>query len=391
MLAQSAHTKIALTLVALLLCLCWGEYFRHNYESQQWIFNADGQLIENDFINVWSAGAMAREGNPAEAYDWDKQHRVQEALLGHTFDGFLGWHYPPIFLIVAEQLAAFPYLTAWAGWALLTLGLLFLAMYRIIGHPIAFLLVLAFPVVTYNLYLGQNGMLSAALVGGALYNMERRPVLSGVLIGLLAYKPQLGVCLPLILIFERHWPVFFSATAAVLALAAISLALYGIASWEAFIYWLPQTAEHILEAGESGFGKLQSALGWVRFLGGGSLSGCVAQLLAASIALYWALRLRRQPICFEMKAASIAIVILASTPYLYTYDMAILIVPLGFLVKKQLKRGFLPYEAVMMMGVVVLVMMFNVTGMPFGAFATLLTALMIEYRAKRELAQGQGS
>jgi hypothetical protein len=36
---------------------------------------------------------------------------------------------------------------------------------------------------------GQNGFLTAALLGGALHLLDRRPWLAGLLIGGLAYKP----------------------------------------------------------------------------------------------------------------------------------------------------------------------------------------------------------
>jgi hypothetical protein len=37
---------------------------------------------------------------------------------------------------------------------------------------------------------GQNGFLTAALLGGALHLIDRRPWIAGVLIGCLAYQPQ---------------------------------------------------------------------------------------------------------------------------------------------------------------------------------------------------------
>ena len=50
---------------------------------------------------------------------------------------------------------------------------------------------------------GQNGFLTAALLGGALHWLDRRPWLAGVLIGCLAYKPQFGVLIPVALLAGR--------------------------------------------------------------------------------------------------------------------------------------------------------------------------------------------
>jgi hypothetical protein len=47
------------------------------------------------------------------------------------------------------------------------------------------LLALAFPAVLINIGHGQNGFLTAALMGGALVALPRQPVLAGILFGLL--------------------------------------------------------------------------------------------------------------------------------------------------------------------------------------------------------------
>ena len=46
---------------------------------------------------------------------------------------------------------------------------------------------------------------TAALFGGGLSLLERRPLLAGGLLGLLIYKPQLGLLIPVALLAGRHW------------------------------------------------------------------------------------------------------------------------------------------------------------------------------------------
>src|SRR6266699_514774 len=48
--------------------------------------------------------------------------------------------------------------------------------------------------------LGQSGFLPASLMGGALYLMPMRPVLLGICLRLLGYKPQYGLLFPLVLL-----------------------------------------------------------------------------------------------------------------------------------------------------------------------------------------------
>ena len=48
----------------------------------------------------------------------------------------------------------------------------------------------------------------AALIAFALVQLDRRPVLAGILFGLLAYKPQFGLMIPLVLIATQRWRAF---------------------------------------------------------------------------------------------------------------------------------------------------------------------------------------
>lgn len=47
------------------------------------------------------------------------------------------------------------------------------------------MLAVAFPTVLNNALVGQNGFFTAALIGGTLYLLPTRPVLSGICLGLL--------------------------------------------------------------------------------------------------------------------------------------------------------------------------------------------------------------
>ena len=184
---------------------------RRRIFAHWWIFDEHGLGIPTDFVNVWSAGRLVLDGHPALAYDWDIQKQVQVAVLGQSYDGNFAWHYPPPFLFVAALLAHFPYAVAFIGWAAVSLVPYLAVMRAIVGRPFGLLLALAFPVVLTNTLVGQNGFLTASLIGGTLYLMPTRPVLSGICLGLLSYKPQYGLLFPLVLIAASQWTVFFTA------------------------------------------------------------------------------------------------------------------------------------------------------------------------------------
>src|ERR1700730_6490738 len=76
----------------------------------------DGTGSVYDFITTWSAGRMAVVRQAAASYDWPTLKHVDESVLGHPFDGYLGWLYPPTFLLAAAALALLPYTIAFAFW-----------------------------------------------------------------------------------------------------------------------------------------------------------------------------------------------------------------------------------------------------------------------------------
>jgi len=105
------------------------------------------------------------------------------AVLGQSYDGNFAWQYPPPFLFVAAVLAHFPYAVAFVGWAAASLVPYLAVMRAIVGRSFGLLLALAFPVVFTNTLVGQNGFLTASLIGGTLSLMPTRPVLSVSVLG----------------------------------------------------------------------------------------------------------------------------------------------------------------------------------------------------------------
>src|SRR5579859_3795102 len=275
------------------------------YAAHWWIFDENGLGIPTDFVNVWSAGRLVLDGHPALAYDWGIQKEVQVAVLGQSYPGNFAWHYPPPFLFVASVLAHFPYGVAFVGWTAVSFLPYLAVMRAIIGRSFGFLLAAAFPVVFTNTLVGQNGFLTAALIGGTLVAMPRWPVLSGICLGLLSYKPQYGLLFPLALIAASQWRVFFTAGVVAALLAAVSWLAFGTESWQAFVHWLPMFNQAFLVVGRAPWFKLQSIFGLTRYFGGPeSLAWTLQWILSATVAVVLALIWRSRNVRHELKAAA---------------------------------------------------------------------------------------
>jgi hypothetical protein len=210
------------------------------------------------------------------------------------------------FLFVASLLAQLPYQLAFIGWVVVSFLPFLVAMRAIVGHPFGYLLALAIPMAFINALVGQNGFLTAALIGGTLYLIPIRPVLAGICLGLLTYKPQYGLLFPIVLIAAGHWRVFISAAVTAVVLATASWLAFGIESWLAFFHWMPKFSQTFLTEGKAPWWKLQSIFSMVRYFGGSEPLGWAFQwVLTASVAVVLAL-VWRSRVPYTLKAAALA-------------------------------------------------------------------------------------
>ncbi len=357
------------------------------------LVDRNNKPIGTDFSNVYAAGILALHGEADAAYDWPSEHAVEQSLFGQDTP-FFGWHYPPQFLMIAAVLALAPYGWALALWMAATLAA-YIAMIRaILPQPIAVLAALAYPAVFVNLGHGQNGFLTAALLGGGLMLMDRRPVLSGVLIGLLAYKPQFGVLLPLVLIASGRWTVIAAAACTALVTCAATLALFGTKVWVAFLASTSLTRHVVLEEGSTGWEKIQSVFSAVRMWGGSidlayGVQAALALSVAAGLAWLW-----RSEARFDLKASALAVATLLTTPYVLDYDLMILAVAIAFYVRHGLTRGFHDFELSLLAFIWIAPLVSRplaaVTGVPLGLMAQIALFIIVFSRAWRETHPSHG-
>jgi hypothetical protein len=231
--------------------------------------------------------------------------------------------------------------------------------------------------------------LTAALIGGALALLDRRPTMAGLLFGLLAYKPQFGIMIPLALAATGRWRVFFSAAMTVVLLALATLLAFGLEVWRAFFDSMPLTRSVVLEAGGTGWHKIQSVFAWVRLWGGGVTLAYAAQI-AATLAVAAALvRLWRSEAAYAFKAAAMALAALLATPYSLDYDMMTLAPAIAFMAAAGLKHGFAPWEktglALMWFVPLVARSLAEYALIPLGLWTMLAMFALILHRARRDV------
>jgi arabinofuranan 3-O-arabinosyltransferase len=345
------------------------------------LLDSDGRLIANDFVNVLAAGRLVLDGDPAAAYDWTLHKAAEVRAVGHDFANYYGWHYPPPFLFVAAALATLPYLVAAIVWLAATLAVYAATLGGILRSRAGIFLALGFPAALWNVTAGQNGFLTAALIGGTLGLLERHPALAGLCLGLLSYKPQFGLLFPIILLADRRWLTIAVAALVAGALAVASWLAFGSATWAAFLHWLPITGRVVLGEGAADWSRLQSLFGLMRAHGAGEALAWTVQsvgafAVAAALILLW-----RSRVCYAIKAAGLAVGALLATPYIYMYDLVALAVAVAFLLRLPLQRGFSAADIGAPAAAGMLILTFPYVKTQVGLAAVLIVAAWVVQRA----------
>ena len=212
----------------------YAAFFLYVYWYGFWLVNENGAIICHDFTYFWVAGCQALHGGAAPLHDLPAFKAVQDssAGLGHSPYSLLS--YPPTFTLILVPVAMLPYVAAFLSWDSATLAGSVAVIYLIVRRQPAISLMLASPFAAWNFLIGQNGFLTASLLGGSLLFLERRPMLAGVFIGCLTYKPQFGILFPVALIAARQWRACVGAALTAIFLAAASVAAFGVDAWVAF-------------------------------------------------------------------------------------------------------------------------------------------------------------
>ena len=290
-----------------------------------------GKPIGTDFLAHYAGSWLALNGEAASAYDNDRIRDVEADVIGSPPPP-LYWLYPPTYFLFIWPLAFFPYLPALAGWMALTCAGYVAVVRRIFPDRLTVPLTLAFPGTLQNLLQGQNGFLSALLMGGGLLLLRHRPLWGGFVLGLTSYKPHLSVLVPIALVVGREWLAVLGYIGGAVGLMLVSFVVFGADVWSAYVEKM-MFAGQVLQQGGAPLFKAPTTFALTRLMGADlatarAFQAVVSVAAAAAVIWIWA----RASVPFALKAAALVIGGLLFTPSAYDYDLAILAVPIAWIV-----------------------------------------------------------
>jgi hypothetical protein len=260
---------------------------------------------------------------------------VLAALVGAGYPP-QSWSYPPTLMLASAPFGLLSYKLAFLLWTGLGVAAFYFASMRDLGRH--WWIVLVSPAAVFCVMSGQSSLLTTAALIVVFAWQDRKPVVIGILIGLLTLKPQLGLLLPVMLIASGRWRVFTVATITSILLIALTAALFGMDVW--IEYWhigLPAQNEvlsdtHVLAT------HFMPTIFTNAHLAGASYAASMALqavfTLTAAATVFWAFRTRANGDPLMLQALFFACP-LAATPYLMGYDA----LPLAFAAVALLIKG----------------------------------------------------
>ncbi len=299
------------------------------YLSSLWTLNSKGfselshRLPYWDFTNLWAGSRMAIDGHVAALFDVDAYRATLRGMFSPDLQN-QEWSYPPSILLLGVPLATLPILPAYLIWTVGTVLCLWVAIRPLkLGTALELAIVLS-PAAIWNSVFGQNGALTTALLIGGLAVAPRRPVLAGILFGLLTIKPHLGILVPFCLLASGNWRAILSAIGTAVLIVVATGLFFGFDVWRLFLSETRPLMTSIMEAPYPQPYQYNAITVFftARAIGLGLTAayGVQAVVTVASIAAtVWLWRPGRL-VSHQERVALTAVLAILATPYGYSYD-----------------------------------------------------------------------
>ena len=293
-----------------------------------WVF---GSEPAQDWMVFYTAARAFFDGNLPLIFDGE----TLTAALNQRFAACLAlplnlhpWVYPPTFLLLFLPFGMLPPPASLAVFLLTGFVALLAAAFLYVGRGqkrwiVAFSLVLC-PAVPFNVLTGQNAFFTSALLVGSFGLLGRSPVVAGMLLGVLTFKPQLWLMVPVALVAARQWRALGCAAASALVLALFSLALFGPDIWRAWLELMTGTNEAYRAWLTNGRLNGMSVFACATWLGAPRLVASVAQGIAVALAAAIVYAAFRRPATGALQLAVLLAATMLAAPHASTSDAVLL-------------------------------------------------------------------
>ena len=216
---------------ATVLALCLWGVFTIDYATIG-TFDRQGNVKFQDFLQFPISARLIAQGRSRELYDDRVLAHEIRATVGRDTNIYLQYFYGPQVALFFVPFASMSFLTEAASWSVLSVGIYAFCIYLVWkrssnlkqhGKLVA-ICAFGYPPLFHFVVRGQlSALVLLCFTAAFLAFSSRQDFLGGLALGLLAFKPQFLVAIPVILLMARAW-------SALTGLLVSSLAQLGFAS-----------------------------------------------------------------------------------------------------------------------------------------------------------------
>lgn len=278
-----------------------------------------------DFLSYWAASKLVLTGQASAAYDLHQHHAVE--MIAAPIHGLLPFTYPPPYLFIIAPLALAPYWLSFALWLTITVTVYLLALTGKWRTSLA----MSHPSVLANCLIGQNGFLTTSIFAAGLSIFAKRPFKGGLMLGLIVIKPQLALALPFALMAGRQWRVAAGALLSGSSVLLMAFVVFGANVYTRFYPALQMMAQGV-KLNLWRWNELASVFAALRYLGVPQWAALGGQIIIGSAVI--ALMCRAWWRDLEEREALLAAASVLVSPYIFTYDALLLVLPMSWLLER---------------------------------------------------------
>lgn len=324
--------NIYLTLLLTLMLAVTARFISDNFLS-----NSLEARPARDFIAFWATSKLILVNQPAAAYDFGTLVSVIKQSVGYEVK--LAWLYPPTLQLFVAPIALIPYKTAYALFISFSLLIYIYSSKLLIKKNSHLLGIISFPAVYLCIIYGQNSIFTAALVLFFIFYIDKKPVLAGLILGLLAVKPQMAILFPIALLAGRHWRALASAASTQIFLILVSIYFFGIETWIAFFDTSKQPVEWI-QSGLLSWEGMTSLFSFSKILGSNNVTAYIIHTAFSILFLLMLWYTWRNHKDIKLRSSTLVLAALTATPYIQEYELVWLIIPLLLLTQYAMIHGW---------------------------------------------------
>ena len=290
-------------------------------------YNAPG----TDYMVFHTAVSLARHGDLVTLYDPDRL----TALLNQLFHRYLSadlefrpWIYPPLFLLLLLPFRLLGFVISYGLFQFVTALVMLTGLRAAVERSAAWVgfAAICSPAASISVISGQCSFLIVGLLAAGVGLLERRPLLAGAILGLLSFKPQFFLMVPVALLARSAWRASAMTAATILMMAVACWIVFGLDIWTG---WFGAIARSTSEADPRWFllGRLwgESVYTCAFLLGaprGVAEAAQIGAVMLAGGAVWCAFRMAMAPV---PRAAVLLAATLLSAPHSGGYDLLLLV------------------------------------------------------------------